>query len=350
MTLNNSGILGIGKTPVAGRGLLQVNGGIEATSMNGGQLAGMRNRIINGDMRVVQRGDVAVVANTVQYGGCDRFTTAVTATTASGTIRRQFGISGTVSGYAQAITSLTTTGTTTVAWSQRIERENTYSLNGKPVTVQLKVWQDTGSTQTFTAGIYKANAVDNFSSTALIGSTSSVSVPTSTWTTMTFTVTLGATDASNGLLLYGAYNNIAAVTSKFFNIGDVQLEIGSVATPFEHRPYGIELALCQRYFERIDIPNGQPIATLQATSTTVAYGGYTPFKVRKRSSTTVSYTGAMIAWNASGTSAGGSVLPFGIWEDGFNWNVTSASGLVAGNAALILSSGGPVVINASSEL
>ncbi len=222
---------------------------ISASSYNGGQLAGMRNRIINGDMRVAQRGNVAVVVNTVQYGGCDRFTTAVTATTASGTIRQQTGMSGTVSGVAQAITGLTTTGTTTIAWSQRIESANTYSLNGRQVTVQLKLWHDTGSTQTFTAGIYKANSVDNFGATTLIGSTSSVSVPTSTWTTMTFTVTLGSTDASNGLLLYGAYNSIAAVTSKFFNIGDVQLEPGSVATSFETRPYGVELALCQRYYE-----------------------------------------------------------------------------------------------------
>ena len=36
-------------------------------------------------------------------------------------------------------------------------------------------------------------------------------------------------------------------TGSTFNF--VQLEEGSVATPFEHRPYGLELSLCQRYYE-----------------------------------------------------------------------------------------------------
>jgi hypothetical protein len=317
---------------------------ISAGSYNGGQLAGMRNRIINGDMRVAQRGDVAVVANTVQYGGCDRFTSAVTAATASGTIRRQSGISGTVSGYAQAITSLTTTGTTTVAWSQRIEKENTYSLNGKSVTVQLKVWQDTGSTQTFTAGIYKANAADNFSSTTLIGSTSSVSVPTSTWTTMTFTVTLGATDASNGLLLYGAYNSIAAVTSKFFNIGDVQLEQGSVATPFEHRPYGVELALCQRYFQTFSFSENLIGFQLTGYSTSAAVG-HLKFPVTMRAAPIAGATGPITA-NLPGL--GGITFASGIAAttntEGSQITATGGSSLSVGQPAAL--NGGAIQFNA----
>ena len=37
-----------------------------------------------------------------------------------------------------------------------------------------------------------------------------------------------------------------------FEIAQVQLELGRVATPFEHRSYGEELALCQRYYQRFD--------------------------------------------------------------------------------------------------
>ena len=45
--------------------------------------------------------------------------------------------------------------------------------------------------------------------------------------------------------------NLAQATSNFWEITGVQLEVGSVATDFEHRSFGQELALCQRYFQKI---------------------------------------------------------------------------------------------------
>jgi hypothetical protein len=45
-------------------------------------------------------------------------------------------------------------------------------------------------------------------------------------------------------------------TSNYWKITGVQLELGKVATPFEHRSYGEELALCQRYYERLNGPAG----------------------------------------------------------------------------------------------
>ena len=38
----------------------------------------------------------------------------------------------------------------------------------------------------------------------------------------------------------------------YIEISQVQVELGKVATPFEHRSYAEELALCQRYYYRID--------------------------------------------------------------------------------------------------
>jgi hypothetical protein len=42
---------------------------------------------------------------------------------------------------------------------------------------------------------------------------------------------------------------VGAQTSGTWTIGNVQLEKGSTATSFDYRPYGTELALCQRYFQ-----------------------------------------------------------------------------------------------------
>jgi hypothetical protein len=50
--------------------------------------------------------------------------------------------------------------------------------------------------------------------------------------------------------------NWAAKLDNTFSITGVQLEPGGVATPFEHRPYDTELALCQRYYQNIVIPAG----------------------------------------------------------------------------------------------
>lgn len=57
-----------------------------------------------------------------------------------------------------------------------------------------------------------------------------------------------------------------------FDIAQVQLEEGSVATPFEHRPYGLELALCRRYFERRRL-------TVVAPTTSLNYGGSVPVNI-----------------------------------------------------------------------
>lgn len=233
-----------GTTPAAGSFTA-----LQATSLNGGPFGGFRNKLINGDMRVAQRGNVAMVNGSILYGGADRWLTAIYGfTTASATAQQVQG-SGTSSGYWQYIGALTTTGSGTGGVFQRIESKSGQDLNGQYITVSAIVYQDTGSTLTLTAQLQKATVIDNFGSTTNIGAGQTYSVPTATITKIVYTVLLGGSDAANGLQI-GLTFAVGAVTGKNLLFGDIQLERGTVATPFETRPIGMELALCQRYFEK----------------------------------------------------------------------------------------------------
>jgi hypothetical protein len=341
----------------------------------GGQLAGMRNKIINGKMEIAQRGTSFVSPVSGAYN-LDRwlhlsshdgaFTISqVSDTPSDNELQNSLRVSVTTADASIAAGQYSTV-------RQYVEGFNVRDLIGRTFTLSFRVkssktgthcvaFLNDGGDRSFVAE-YTINAANTWETKSITVSGGLITAGTWNWTNgrglivsfamasgSTFNTTANAWQTGNFIATSNQVNCFDTV-GNIFAITGVQLEVGAVATPFEHRPYGAELALCQRYYERIDIPIGQPFATLQATSTTVAYGGFTPFKVTKRSGPTVNYVGTMISWNSAGVSAGGSVLPFGLWPAGFNWNVTSASGLVAGNAVQILSSGGTVVIQASAEL
>jgi hypothetical protein len=69
-----------------------------------------------------------------------------------------------------------------------------------------------------------------------------------TWTDIEHTVTLGST--FNNLIVF-IWSGDTLLQSRNISIEAAQLEQGPYKTPFETRPTGMELVLCQRYFERI---------------------------------------------------------------------------------------------------
>ena len=76
-------------------------------------------------------------------------------------------------------------------------------------------------------------------------------------------------------------------TDNNFFITGVQMEVGSVATPFEHRSYGEELALCQRYFHSNTFATGKTVsAGGSVNSTTIAVNAGMPHPVIMRASPT----------------------------------------------------------------
>lgn len=215
-------------------------------SINGGQIAGFRNKIINGGMQVAQRGTVAVTAGPTNYT-LDHWQvvnsgTGLSATVASGVQ------AASPSGYAMTIAGSWTSGITYAI--QRIESRNANGLYNKAFVVSVYMYHDFGSATNFTVQALSANSNDNFAAltsiTATSGETTSVNTETVTRLIAYFPAN---TALENGLQIQIAHAS-TTVSAKTLRIWGAQVEVGSVATPFESRPIGTELALCQRYYYR----------------------------------------------------------------------------------------------------
>jgi hypothetical protein len=280
---------------------------------------GMRNRIINGACQVAQRGNVSISQNTWSYGGCDRIAGGPTGFSSFIGSLQQSPAAFVDGSRAQIMGPVTTTGSGSIQFQQRIEAVNCIGLNGKTVFGSFWVYQTTGTTITGTIILAKAVSEDNFGSQPQLAS-SAFSVPSDTWTQLWLTTTLGAADASNGLVLtYSAA--VGAVSNRYFYITRLQLEQGSVITPFDIRPYGFELALCQRYYEAASFN-----WTMYQT-TGSGFGSMQSFAVTKRTSPTMTVSTLAIS---NVTSAGVASQGSGFVNTG--WASTTGVVVYAGTA------------------
>jgi hypothetical protein len=252
-------------------------------SINGGPIAGSRNRIINGDMRIDQRNAGAAVTITGTIYTLDRWnintnlSSVCTIQQNAGSITPPAGFTNYLGATSTAATSLSTANYFQLR--EPIEGFNSSDLawgtaNAKTVTVSF--WAYSSLTGTFSGSIRNN---PNFTYAYPF----SYSIPSAnTWTYITVTIpgpnaSQGTWNTNNtsglevlfclgaGTTLLSTANSwqagtfagvtgsvqILATNGATFYITGVQLEPGTVATPFERRSYGAELALCQRYYERI---------------------------------------------------------------------------------------------------
>jgi len=216
-------------------------GGTAATlaSINGGPLAGFRNRIINGDFQIWQRGVTFTNANGYTS---DRWVAGGTGTLCNvGQGSHPSGL-----GERKALNFTGVAGNTRSYALQRIESQNMASLYPAPyastqVTLSVNIYS--ASARTIDLIVDYANTADNFSAVTNITS-HSVSVGANTFNRYSHTFTLPA-EAARGIQI--VLNAETGITSGTVAFSLVQLEPGSVATPFEQRRIRTGLALCQRY-------------------------------------------------------------------------------------------------------
>lgn len=262
---------------------------------------GMRNRIINGGMAIDQRNGGASFSITSTPAYClDRWWASATGANLTGQ-RTSASIDG-----PNRLTITGAASNTGFKLGQRLEAGNTADLASKPVTISVKL-SATGLT-VVNWEINRANSLDGFGTLASPTVTNVVTGGSFTisGTEATFKATFANAATVNGLELVFSTGAIGAGSSLV--IGDVQMEAGKAATPFERRPIGIEIGLCQRYYCKgfpIGTPPGSGFTAIAsiANSAGVTYVSV-PFPVNMRTTPTVtvynSTTGATGTWRDGG--------------------------------------------------
>ena len=328
---------------------------------------GFKNRIINGAMVIDQRNNGAEVNPAVgatYY--LDRWQTNSTAVSKF-KIGQNAGAVTSPSGFTKylGVTSLSSYSVPAgeiYQIQQRVEGFNVADLNwgtASAATVTLSFLVYSSLTGTF-GGALRNSATDRsypYTYSVPVANTwtqISITIPgdtTGTWVTnngigvsvlfglgvgTTFSGTAGAWASANYTSATGAVSVVGTSGATFYITG-VQLEKGSVATGFDYRSYGTELALCQRYYYKNLAGNGARFAPSYNYATTGAQG-FVGFPVTMRIAPTAleqSGTAADYAINYLLSSTACNAVPIFVAASSITGtiNMTVASGLTAGQGS-----------------
>jgi hypothetical protein len=252
---------------------------------------------------------------------------------------------------------------------QKVEGYNVADLgwgtvNAKTVTVSF--WVRSSLTGTFGGAVRNENQDRSFpfsytistantfeyKSVTIAGDTSGTWVRTNgTGIELNFSVGSGSTVSNTAGSWYaGSFTSVTGATSVVgtsgatFYITGVQLEKGTQATEFDYRDYGNELRLCQRYLPAYNFSAGNtPSAGGVAYSTTATVMNLIHPVQTRIAPTGITVTGTFNSYNNGGGNAGNfSSITLGQFQGTYSSiiNCTGGSGLVQGNATLLLSPSG----------
>jgi hypothetical protein len=342
------------------------------------QYYSFKNRIINGAMMIDQRNAGASVTPTSAGYTLDRFIYQLSQASKAA-IQQNAGSVTPPTGFSNYL-GVTSSSAYSVGASesfyivQRVEGFNFADMawgTANAQTVTLSFWVRSSLTGTFGAAVWNSAANRAYPVAYTINAANTweyktITIPgdtTGTWIGATNGIgvnvafglgfgssisgTSGAWNAGTAFMPTGA-TSVVGTNGATFYITGVQLEKGSTATSFDYRPYGTELALCQRYYEVITLLS-QMALVCQCYTTSQARGGFR-FTTVKRAAPTMASSGSFglsrsDASNSSGVSLSNLTAntEFGYFDAG------GATSLNAGNASTLYSNGSGI-ITASAEL
>ena len=330
-------------TAYSGDGITFPDNSVQATAPK----VGMVNRLINSDMRIDQRNAGASVNTTLpndytvdrwRYGASQ--TSKFTVQQNAGSVTPPTGFSKYLGITSSSAYSVTTNDYFRMA--QPIEGFNIADLGwgtASAATVTLSFWARSSLTGVFGGALVNANNNRSYPFTYTISSANTweqkaVTIAgdtTGTWATdntvgiqLQFGLGVGTTySGTAGAWAAGLYVSATGATSVVgtsgatFYITGVQLEAGSVATPFERRQYGQELALCQRYYDEnkgeifgapangttnIQWAGARFTSEMRTIPTVVLYGNGVANSIRSPGGSTISLASPSIGATTKGLS------------------------------------------------
>ena len=282
---------------IKGTEVLRVDTADEARNAIGAR--GRKNLIINGDFKISQRGD---------------FTTASAAVDGSYYLDRWTVVFDTIGVTKQDIgNAMKIVATSSGTGSLRIRHkfEDTTYLSGKTVTISCQLKSNS------------ANARINMYADGWQSATSN-HTGGGAWERVSVTLTIPTGVSAELSAHFGidgiSSANVPVTSGDYYEIKECQLELGDQATDFEHRSYGEELALCQRYYYTNPSNGGYAWAIAPSYAFRSQRIG---FPVSMRSTPTITYGNIGGTWTGNPNS-------FGVNTEmvAFQWNGRAAGDFV----------------------
>ena len=256
-----------------------------------------KNAIINGDFGIAQRGTSINTATTTQAYTLDRlwvYSNGPAVTTSQQVTGDTTNLPN-IQFCARLQRQSGQTSTSPAVWNMPIETKNSIRFIGQSVTLSFYARKSSSYTGQFGAYIFSGTGTDQSGLGGYTGQATVASTApslTTTWTRYSVTGTV-ATTATELRIEFntGVYSGTAGA-SDYFEITGVQLEAGSVATPFTTASGSIggELALCQRYYQRINATaNYSRLTSIGYATSTTNVAMIVPFSQMRITPTAVDY-------------------------------------------------------------